>query len=478
MNHLSERLRDLGIKWRRGKGGSVFRQLVASYIVFAMVSVFLLYLCMFGVLIFIGGGQLESLAPYELVDDEGNVGDFSSFKRLGGWIEMLDESYNVKEVYGEKKDRIMAYSMEELTEYLTADNLVETGTSASEYRGYLKAVRTEDKTAYYLMKIGRNALKMSYTYSVGRDTRTVRVAATAFVFFGILFLISCLLMSRYLSRKIQKPLQKIMEGMELVRAGDSRVRLDFEAQREFAEIRDTFNMMIGQLDSEKRRKQQDEERKNRMLLEISHDIKTPVSTIKSSALALEEGLVKPEKLPQYYQMIDKKAGRVNSLVNELFQLLKMEDKGYMLQMERTDLCELARQICAEYYEEITGRGLDFQIQIPETPIYAEIDRKEFSRVIENLLGNAGKYNRTGRRVTVEVGRMDGKTALSVWDDGEPVSEELRPVLFDPFVRGDYARQSSGGTGLGLAIASKAVEKHGGELRYVLRDKGNEFLVLI
>lgn len=106
------------------KKSSVFRQLVASYIVFSMVSVFLLYLCMFGILLFIGGGQLESLAPYDLVDKEGNIRDLDSFKRLGGWIEQLDDSYHVTKVYGEKKDLADSYTMEELTEYLITDNLV------------------------------------------------------------------------------------------------------------------------------------------------------------------------------------------------------------------------------------------------------------------------------------------------------------------------------------------------------------------
>ena len=458
------------------KKSSVFRQLVASYIVFSMVSVFLLYLCMFGILLFLGGGQLESLAPYDLVDKKGNIRDLDSFKRLGGWIEQLDDSYHVTKVYGEKKDLADSYTMEELTEYLITDNLVETTTSASEYRGFLKAVKTEEHTVYYLMKIARDALQMSYTYNVAKDSQSVRVAVTSFISFGLLFLLSCLTMSAYLSRKIRIPLKKITEGMDKVRAGDSQVRLDFEAQREFGEIRDTFNIMINQLEEEKRRKQQDEERKNRMLLEISHDIKTPVSTIKSSANVLEEGLVKPDELSRYYQMIDKKAGRVNTLVNELFQLLKMEDKGYTLQIEKTDICELVRQLCAEFYEEITGRGLDFQIQIPEEPIHAEIDRKEFSRVMENLLGNAVKYNQTGRSILVKVRQEEKMAEITVQDDGEEIGKELRPVLFDPFVRGDSARQTKGGTGLGLAIAGKIVEKHGGDIRYVRKENENIFVV--
>lgn len=465
-----------GKQTRKKKEGSIFGRLLAGYIVFAIVSVILLYVCTFGVLFYIGGGRLESLVPYELVDEEGNVRDIHSFERFGGWIEKLNDSFQVTEVYGEKKDGIREYSMKELTEYLTADNLVETESSASEYRGFLKAVSQEGETSYYLMKVSRNALQIGYTYQVGSNTRSDRIAAAAFLLFGLLFLINCLAMSAYLSRRIKKPLEMLMDGMEKVRAGGSGIRLDFEAPKEFAGIRDTFNMMIGQLDAQKREKRQNEEKKNRMLLEISHDIKTPVATIKSSANVLEEGLVRPEEVPRYYHLIDQKSERVDTLVNELFLLLKMEDAGYELQAERVDLCELVRQVCAGYYEEITEQGLDFQIQIPERPICVKADKKEFSRVVENLLGNAAKYNRTGHMAAVEVCRAGGRARICVRDDGEAIDGELRPLLFDPFVRGDPARCSDGGTGLGLAIAAKIVEKHGGELRYDRQNGENVFTV--
>ena len=458
------------------KKGSVFRQLVVSYIVFALVSVFFLYLCMFGMLMVLGGGELKNLAPYELVDEAGNVGDIHSFEQLGGWIERLDESYHVTRVYGEKKDEIMEYSMEELSEYLMTDNLVETAASASEYRGYLKAVPGPEGTNWYLMKIARSALQMSYNYNIGTDSESGKAAVLAVVSFLALFLVSCLLMSAYLSRRIKKPLQMITEGMERVRAGDSQVRLEFEAQREFAEIRDTFNIMIGKLKADEQEKKRNEEKKNRMLLEISHDIKTPVATIKSGANVLEEGLVKPEELSRYYRMIDQKAGRVDTLVNELFLLLKMEDGDYRMQYERTDLCEMTRQICADHYEEMTGCGLDFQIEIPEVPVYAEVDTREFPRVIENLLGNAARYNQTGKSAGVEVRQTGEGIRISVWDDGKAIARELEKVLFDPFVRGDRARLTSGGTGLGLAIAGKIVEKHGGKLEYARQGEKNVFTV--
>ncbi len=483
------------MKRKKKSKGSVFRQLVTSYILFAVLSVVTLYLCMFGVLFFLGGGDLDALAPYEMVDDEGNVGDIRYFTRIGGWIEKLDSDFRLVEVYGEKKDSVQSYTMEELAEYLCTDHMVETETSAREYRGFLKSVQmgteteqtdggtkpsdeetmySDGETVWYLMKISRKELLLTYSYNVGVSSPQSGIVVMAFLLFGVLFLINCALMSAYLSRKIKRPLSQLTEGMEQVKQGASMVRLDFQAQKEFEEIRDSFNLMIRQLEEEKREKQINEEKKNRMLLELSHDIKTPVATIKGCANALEEGLVKTSEIPRYYQIIDRKAGRVNTLANEMFLMLKLEDTHYELQTERTDLCELARQISAEFYEEITGQELDFRIKIPETPVYADIDRKEFTRVIENLLGNVVKYNQTGTMAEVEVRQEGGMAKISVRDDGSAVAEDIRSVLFDPFVRGDKARQSRGGTGLGLAIAYKIVEKQGGTLTYQRVNEENEF----
>lgn len=112
------------------KTGSVFKQLVGSYIVFAILLVIGMYVCMFGLLAGLSGGKIETLAPYELVDEKGNVGDLRSLERMGGWIEKLDTDYHVLEVYGEKKDEARSYTQEEIYEYLVIDKLVDTDTSA------------------------------------------------------------------------------------------------------------------------------------------------------------------------------------------------------------------------------------------------------------------------------------------------------------------------------------------------------------
>lgn len=464
---------------KRKKSGSVFRQLVGSYVLFAVFLVIGLNVCMFGILIGIGGGSIETLAPYDMVDGSGKIQNLSVLEKNGGWIEKLDEDYHVLEVYGDKLDEPKSYTQEEIYEYLVTDNYLETTASAKDYRGFIKTVKKGGQTFYYLIKIDRKALSMTYNYNAGSSQQGRKLTVGFLLLFVLFFAGNCFLMSRYLSRKIRRPLREITGGMEqVIKNGVDQVRLDFRAQREFEEIRDSFNIMTERLEEEKREKRISEEKKNRMLLELSHDIKTPVSTIKSYANALEEGLVKAEDLKECYRIIDKKAARVDVLVNEMFLLLKLDNPEYELEPEQTDLCELVRSACAEYYEELEDKGIEMHIEIPETPITAAVDRKEFTRVIENLLSNIGKYNRTGQGAWITVRESGGRAEIIIQDDGEAVAEDIRPILFDPFVRGDKARISKGGTGLGLAIARKIVGKLSGTIEYAYEEGKNRFKITL
>lgn len=467
---------------KKKKAVSVFRQLVTSYILFAVLLVVGLYVCMFGVLLGLGGGKLESLAPYELIDETGKIGDLSSLERNGGWIEKLDTNYHVVEVYGNKKDDARSYTQEEVYEYMITDNAVDTDTAAKEYRGFIKTAKEDGKTYYYFVKLDREMLSLTYSYNAGNSAAGNTMVLLFFLVFLLFFFGNCFLMSRYLSKRIKKPLSEITSGMEeVIRHGVDQVRLEFRAQKEFEEIRDSFNIMTERLETEKREKRVMEERKNRMLLELSHDIKTPVATIKSYANALEEGVIREEDFKECYQIIDKKAIRVDALVNEMFQLLKLDNPEYEFQMEKADVCELVRSVCVEYYEEMETKGIQMHIEISEEPLWRTIDKKEFTRVIENLLGNIVKYNVTGHETWVAVQKdslAENRIEIQIMDDGAAIAEEIRPILFDPFVRGDKARTTKGGTGLGLAIARKIVEKLEGEIGYEYCAGRNRFWIRI
>ena len=125
---------------------------------------------------------------------------------------------------------------------------------------------------------------------------------------------------------------------------------------------------------------------------------------------------------------------------------------------------------------MTDAGFKFEIDIPENKINADIDTELFSRVIENLLSNAKKYNRTGDTISVKLFAAENIIYLTVSDDGEKIEQEVSEQMFNAFSRGDKARKTDGGTGLGLAISKIITEKHNGGIKYFYENGKNIFRI--
>lgn len=239
------------------------------------------------------------------------------------------------------------------------------------------------------------------------------------------------------------------------------------------EIQEAFNCMTERLHAQKAENERMSKNRQRMLLELSHDIRTPIATIKSFAFALQEKMVADEDRDRYYRTIALKADRVNQMAEDLFTMLKMESEDYVIERKRIDISELTRRVCAEHYEEITGAGFEFAIEIPEHAVYVNGDEKLLERVVGNLLINAKKYNQTGKEIRVGMKVRGREVYLWVKDDGIPIRADLRDMMFTAFVRGESTRSTRGGTGLGLAISKAVMEKHGGDLSY-REEIGNRF----
>ncbi|MDE5699681.1 MAG: HAMP domain-containing histidine kinase [Lachnospiraceae bacterium] len=446
------------------KKGSIFRKLIASYIVFAMTAVVIVIGVSLASVILAVESSNNMEFPGLAVDDSGNIQDPASVQQLGGWVEELDENYRVCEVYGEKQTDTVQYTPEFLLEWTDQ----RTGNDAF----YLYWQKKEN--GYYLIYYPVDMYSVTYTFNASSLVfMAPDIGRWAGMVMLVLLLADIVLVSLYISRIIHRPLRNLISGMKRVEQGEECVELSMQTEREFVEIQRAFNRMTEKLQEQRAENERMSQNRQRMLLELSHDIRTPIATIKSSAFALQEGMVSNENLNQYYRTIVLKADRVNQMAEDLFTMLKMESADYCIEFQKIDIAELARRVCAEYYEEITEAGFDFVIDIPEKAVCINGDEKLMVRVIGNLLTNAKKYNQTGKQI--QAGMRDGRSHVCLWvkDDGLPVGAELRDIMFAAFVRGESTRSTKGGTGLGLAIAKAVVEKHGGELSYQEED-GNRF----
>lgn len=460
--------------------GSIFSKLIGSYILFALIAVGTA-LGSFVVAVMASGGRTLQSFPGLSVNEDGTIDNLQEVYNFDGWVEVVDSEFCVTEVYGNKQTPENSYSPKQLIEATAFDSKDWTYQFGSDSVISVQDLRTDGqmenyhifwqkrKGGYYLTFYPPDAFDILYNMDVSKPfvTNVGYAEALAVLLF---FLLDLFAVSFFIFRKIKRPLDSLIEGMKRVENGEEQVELSMQTEREFVEIGQAFNHMTEQLHAQKAENEKMTKSRQRMLLELSHDIKTPVATIKSCACALREKMVPEEELDRYYETIALKAERVNTMSEELFTMLKMESADYRLELKPVDLAELVRRICAEYYGEITEAGFVFEIEIPEEQVPVLGDEKLLARVISNLLINAEKYNRTGNRIGVVL-VLDNAVFLRVEDDGEEIASEVQDMMFTAFVRGESDRNSRGGTGLGLAIARAVMEKHGGSISY--RRKGDE-----
>ena len=223
-----------------------------------------------------------------------------------------------------------------------------------------------------------------------------------------------------------------------------------------------------QIQQEREQQQRNFDRKrNLMLSDIAHDLRTPMTTVSGYARALADHMVKePQKQQEYLDAIQNKTVRMNDLINLLFEYVKLDSEGVTLNKKQVDLGELLRENAALLYADIEERGMSLLVNIPEEPMPVLADELQISRVITNLLTNAMRHNPGGTRIGLFAYRDLDRIYVLVADSGVLIAEEQARHLFEPFARGDKARVSDGGSGLGLSIAQKIVQMHGWQMRLV------------
>ena len=230
---------------------------------------------------------------------------------------------------------------------------------------------------------------------------------------------------------------------------------------------------VRRLEEEKAAFRQDyEKRRNLMLSDIAHDLRTPITTIAGYAKALNDGMVADEqKKREYLEAIQNKSQRMNNLINLLYEYVKLDSDNFSLKKEKVDLAEFLRENAALLYSDVEEKGMELVVNIPETPCVVEIDPLQMSRVITNLINNSIRHNEPGTTITIELKDILYNREIIISDDGTPIEEGIADHIFEPFTVGDTSRRTKGGSGLGLSIAKRIVEMHGWEIDLYQNKRG-------
>ena len=278
-----------------------------------------------------------------------------------------------------------------------------------------------------------------------------------------LFLATAGLFIWRLRRRIARPLAALNAAVEAQSRGEDLRVGNCGGPREIRRIGASFDNFAARLAaSEAERKRLDEGRQ-KLIADISHDIKTPVTVICGAADALCDGKVPEEDRQRTLRMIRQKAADLARLTDAFHEYSKTQHPRFELHPRRVDVCEFFRAWLAARYDEIDLAGFSLEPSIPEAPAFCMVDELQLRRALDNLLSNALRHNRLGTILFVEVEPGPRKVTVRIADNGAGIPPERRRTIFEPFVTGSDARTGAG-SGLGLAITRRILEKHGGAIR--------------
>ena len=284
-----------------------------------------------------------------------------------------------------------------------------------------------------------------------------------FLVFGIAYIILVVIFVFVLRSKFYEPLEKLNKAMELLTEGKRKKPVDYSGPREFVDICDRFNIMVSKLeDSENQRKKLMND-KERMMADISHDLKTPITSIQGYAKALSDGIIVDEDKDKYIKIIYEKSKKLTELINIFHEYSKLEHPDFNLIFEKVDLSEYLRAYIALKYEDIVESGFNIEVDIPEEEMEIKIDKVQLQRVFDNILGNSIKHNEKGTNIYVSLKEKNDIYEIIIADDGKGISKDIANNIFEAFTVGDESRNSKQGSGLGLAIAKTIVDLHGGTI---------------
>ncbi len=302
------------------------------------------------------------------------------------------------------------------------------------------------------------------------DAWTTFLMITAVVSMGVFF--AALLVTLIYSRHMAKPLDEMAAASRKFARGDFsvRVRQTEDPADEMGALIDSFNKMADSLE-------QSEQRRSEFIANISHELRTPMTTIAGFADGILDGTIPPEEERKYLVSIRDETRRLSRLVRDMLSVSqarsRASDKSHRSVF---DISELIVQTLLSFESRATKKNLDVDPQLPDNPILVRADKDAITQVIYNLLDNAVKFSSPGSCLILKLYKDNGKAYVSVKDFGETIPPDDLPFIFDRFHKSDRSRSmDKDGVGLGLYLVKTILNSHDEDIAVKSGDGMTEFV---
>lgn len=290
---------------------------------------------------------------------------------------------------------------------------------------------------------------------------------------GGIALLTSAVVAALISRSVSRRLARVTRAAQEMARGDYEQKLDPRGEDEVGRLARAFNVMARQV-SRSHQMMRD------LLANVSHELKTPLTSIQGFSQAMEEGAISSrEDYQQAGRIINEETQRMRRLVDDLIELSRLESGEAVVEREPLDLANVLR-VCAGRFEwQLRESGASMRLEVGPLPPL-EGDERRLEQAFTNLIDNAVRHAPKGAAVTVRAEARDGLVRVAVHNTGSYIPPDELPRVFERFFQLDRNRSTgAGGAGLGLAIANEVVQAHRGHIRASSdRDEGTEFVVTL
>lgn len=332
-------------------------------------------------------------------------------------------------------------------------------------RGYFKSFYNEPVlTVGYPIKInGEVVLALFMHKSIPEINKTVsgiyKIALLALIFSTSIAIIMVFLMSKNITNKISL----INRGAKRIAKGDFESTIEIDEQDELGELATSFNEMASELGKV-------EELRQNIISNISHDLRSPLTSIKGFIQAMLDGTIEGEKGKKYLEITLNETERLTKLTNDILEISKMQGGQIKLNKEKFNINSLIINELDKFEDRIDSKGIDVDIRLLEDNYMVFADQNEINRVVYNLLDNAVKFVKPNGLIGIKMEKKKNKITVSITNSTDPISREELKHIWDRFNKLDVSRgKDVTGFGLGLSIVREILKAHGEDIEVLTHE---------
>ena len=343
------------------------------------------------------------------------------------------------------------------------------------HRGTLSGLLSE-QSLVYAKPIVTGGLTRGYVITLSstvKEDKLVGLTKRAVINSSVWVMLAAVIAAYFITERIIHPMRAMTSAAKKFGKGDFSIRVPVNGKDEVSELGKAFNNMAESLDNL-------EKMRNSFLANISHDLRTPMTTIAGFIDGINSGAIPPEKHEYYLGVISAEVHRLSRLVSQLLDVSRLESGERKFNYTDFDIAEMARIILISFEKKIDEKRLDVEFEAQHDEMIAHADKDAIYQVLYNLCHNAIKFAREEGKFRISISNAaDGKIRVSVYDEGQSIPKEDTKMVFERFYKTDKSRGlDKSGVGLGLYISKTIIDAHGETIGVESDDNSCEFFFTV